>query len=69
MLVPVGVVCHYHVSPAGGVPLLVSVTPASVHCGEFDVGLPGSAGNGFTVIAKLPAPLLQHSVELFCERI
>ena len=50
-LVPDALVCQYHVSPAGGVPLLVKVTPASAHCGELEVGLPGSAGNGFTVIS------------------
>ena len=65
VLVPVGVVCQYHIIPAGGVPLLVNVTPASAHCGELDVGLPGLAGNGFTITAKLPAAPLQQSVELF----
>jgi hypothetical protein len=65
VLVPVGVVCQYHVSPAGGVPLLVNVTPASAHCGELDVGFTGSAGNGLTTTAKLPTPLLQQSVVLF----
>jgi hypothetical protein len=48
VLVPVAVVCQYQVIPAGGVPLLVRVTPTSEHCGELDVGLPGLAGNGFT---------------------
>ena len=65
VLVPIGVVCQYHVSPAGGVPLLVRVTPTSAHCGELDVGSSGSAGNGLTTTAKLPAPLLQQSVVLF----
>ena len=69
MLVPVGVVCQYHVTPAGGVPLLVNVTPASAHCGELEVGLPGLAGNGLTITAKLPAPLLQQFVEFLCDLI
>ena len=55
--------------PAAGEPLRVKVTPTSAHCGELDVGLPGLAGNEFTTTAKLPAPLLQQSVVLFCERI
>jgi hypothetical protein len=47
------------------VPVLVRVTPTSEHCGELDVGSSGSAGNGLTTTAKLPAPLLQQSVVLF----
>ena len=69
VLVPVGVVCQYQVIPAAGVPFLVNVTPTSEHCGELDVGLPGLAGNGFTVTGKLPVPLLQQSVVLFLDLI
>ena len=41
---PVALVCQYQVSPAGGVPFAVSVTPGIEHWGESDVGLPGSFG-------------------------
>ena len=46
---PPATVCQYHVTPAGGVPVLVSVTPGGLHCGELLVGFPGLAGKGFTV--------------------
>ena len=61
MLVPVGVVCQYQVTPAGGVPLLVNITPASAHCGELDVGFPGFAGAGFTVIVANPEVTSAHT--------
>ena len=48
VLVPASLACQYHVTPVGGAPL-VNVTPTFAHCGELDVGLPGLAGNGFTV--------------------
>ena len=64
MLVPVGVVCQYQLIPPAGDPVLVNVTPTSAHCGEFDVGLPGEAGNGLTVTARLAA-ILQQRVVLF----
>lgn len=44
VLVPSSVLCQYHVCPAGGVPLAVSVTPGVAHCGELEDGLAGSAG-------------------------
>ena len=44
-------VCQYQVSPAGGAPDRVKVTPVGEHCGEFDVGFPGLAGPELTVIA------------------
>lgn len=50
VLVPLEVVSQYHVSPTGGLPLRVNVTPTSAHCGEFDVGFPGLEGDAFTVI-------------------
>ena len=42
--VPKAVVCQYQVTPAGGVPTLVKVTPGGLHCGELLVGFPGLAG-------------------------
>ena len=45
-------------------PLRVKVTPTSSHCGEFDVGLPGSAGNGFTVTVALPVNWAEQLVEV-----
>lgn len=47
--VPKAVVCQNQVTPAGGAPTLVNVTPDAKHCGELLVGFPGLAGNGFTV--------------------
>ena len=41
---PVALVCQYHVSPAGGVPTRVIVTPGLEHCGELLVGFAGFAG-------------------------
>jgi hypothetical protein len=49
MAVPPELVSQYQVSPAGTVPERVSVTPASAHCGELLVGLPGLDGRAFTV--------------------
>ena len=49
VLVPFAAVCQYHVSPAGALPLLVSVTPGIWHCGELEVGFDGSAGAILTV--------------------
>ena len=69
VLVPVELVpCQYQVSPPGAETFAVSVTPASAHCGELDVGMPGVAGVAFTVTAKAAAAL-QHKVVLFLERI
>ena len=69
MLVPVELVpCQYHVSPPGADPFLVKVTPASAHCGELDVGMPGVAGVAFTITAKAAATLQPPDV-LFLERI
>ncbi len=68
VLLPEGVVCQYHVSPGGGVPLCVSVTPRLAHCGEFDVGFPGSAGNKTTDPFNVTSSLLQ-AVEVFCAPI
>jgi hypothetical protein len=44
MLVPVELVCQYHKTEAGGVPLAVIVTPGGLHWGEFDVGVGGTSG-------------------------
>jgi hypothetical protein len=52
--VPVELVCQYHVSPPGTEPLRVSVTPASAHWGESEVGFPGSEGNALTVTVLVP---------------
>jgi hypothetical protein len=67
--VPPALVSQYQVSPAAGVPERVSVTPASAHCGELLVGLPGFDGFAFTVTARLPVPVLQQLVVLFLERM
>ena len=53
VVVPVAAVCQYQVSPAGGVPARVSVTPGLIHCGELLVGFPGSAGGEVTVASTL----------------
>ena len=54
--VPSEVVCQYQVSPPGGDPTRVKVTPGVAHCGELLVGFPGLAGKGFTVkVAPLVA--------------
>ena len=45
---PVAVVCQYHVTPAGGAPL-VKVTPGEAHCGELLLRPVGVAGKAFTV--------------------
>jgi hypothetical protein len=49
VLVPVGLVSQYHVTPGGGVPLNCSVTLAQF--GVFDVGFPGFAGCGLETVA------------------
>jgi hypothetical protein len=49
VLVPPVLLCQYQVSETGGVPVRVSVTPISAHCGEFEVGFPGTEGSAFTL--------------------
>ena len=60
--VPRDVVCQYQVSPPGGVPFLVRVTPVGKHCGLLLVGLPGLAGQGLTVnvaaLVVVPIPTI-----------
>jgi hypothetical protein len=56
VLVSVALVCQYHVSPTGGVPVAVIVTPGLAHCGEFEVGLAGSAGCAATVCDIITIP-------------
>ena len=56
MLVPVGLVCQYQVSPACAVPAKLIVTPGLEHCGEFDVGFAGSSAIITVVAFKLTMP-------------
>ena len=59
VLVPLALVCQYHVWPAGAEPLLVRVTPGDEHCGELDVGLAGFAGRMTTVPFTVTSSLVQ----------
>ena len=62
VLVPKAFACQYQVSPAGGVPLAVIVTPMSEHCGEFDVGLDGFEGKVITLPSTITSSLTQFVV-------
>ena len=64
-LVPDALVpCQYQVSPADGVPLLITAVPLLL----CNAGVPGVAGNGFTVKPTDELPALQQPVVLFCDR-
>jgi hypothetical protein len=65
VLLSVADVCQNHVSPAGGVPLLVKVTPVVIHCGELEVGFAGLAGKRTTAPFRLTLSFNQLVVEPF----
>ena len=48
--IPSGIVCQYQVTPLGGVPVRLSVTPFAIHCGLLLAGFAGFAGCALTVI-------------------
>ena len=56
--------CQYQVSPAGAAPVKFMVTPGLAHCGEFDVGLAGSAGTEPFTVPVMVTSSFVHLVPL-----